>query len=120
MTPWAMAGDHIDSTPDGHCSPAPIHRGGSIASFTPCPSGCWRPGSGRVSIMPQRPAETSLYSAVKAYLESLGLDVKGECCGCDIVGVRPGEAPFLVVTELKLGFTLDLVLQGVERLAAAD
>jgi hypothetical protein len=64
--------------------------------------------------------ETSLYAAVKEHLERLGYQAKGEVCGCDIVAVRPGEPPFLVVTELKLGFTLDLVLQGVDRLAIAD
>src|SRR5215203_750392 len=69
---------------------------------------------------PARTPETSLYAAVKAHLERLGYEAKGEICGCDIVAVRPGEPPFLVVTELKLGFTLDLVLQGVDRLAAAD
>ncbi|HYZ34928.1 MAG TPA: DUF2161 family putative PD-(D/E)XK-type phosphodiesterase [Crenalkalicoccus sp.] len=67
-----------------------------------------------------RARETSLYAAVKAYLERLGYEAKGEVCGCDIVAVRPGEPSFLVVTELKLGFTLDLVLQGVDRLALVD
>jgi hypothetical protein len=67
-----------------------------------------------------RSNETSLYAAVKQHLERLGYEAKGEVCGCDIVAVRPGEPPFLVITELKLGFTLDLVLQGVDRLAAAD
>jgi hypothetical protein len=69
---------------------------------------------------PGRTPETSLYAAVKAHLERLGYKAKGEVCGCDIVAVRPGEPPFLVITELKLGLTLDLVLQGVDRLAAAD
>jgi hypothetical protein len=70
--------------------------------------------------MSRRFPETSLYAAVKAHLECLGYEAKGEVCGCDIVAVRPGEPPFLVITELKMGFTLDLVLQGVDRLAAAD
>lgn len=67
-----------------------------------------------------RPRETSLYDAVKHYLERLGYEANGEVCGCDIVAVRPGEPPFVVITELKLGFNLDLVLQGVDRLAMAD
>ena len=67
-----------------------------------------------------RAPETSLYGAVKAHLESLGYEAKGEVCGCDIVALRPGEPPFLVITELKMSFTLDLLLQGVDRLAAAD
>ena len=69
---------------------------------------------------PGRDLETSLYAAVKEHLERLGYEAKGEVCGCDIVAVRPGEPPFLVITELKLGFTLGLVLQGVDRVAAAD
>ncbi|WP_431270774.1 hypothetical protein [Dankookia sp. P2] len=72
------------------------------------------------STKPGRTLETSLYAAVKAHLERLGYEAKGEVCGCDIVAVRPGEPPFLVITELKLGLTLELILQGVDRLAAAD
>jgi hypothetical protein len=67
-----------------------------------------------------RGRETSLYDQVKAFLEAQGLVAKGEVCGCDIVAVRPGEQPLVVITELKLGFTLELVLQGVDRLRAAD
>jgi hypothetical protein len=67
-----------------------------------------------------RAPETSLYESVKAFLEQLGFAVKGEVCGCDIVGVRPGEPPIVVITELKMTLTLELVLQGVERLRAAD
>jgi hypothetical protein len=67
-----------------------------------------------------RAPETSLYEPVKAFLEQLGFAVKGEVCGCDIVGVRPGEPPIAVITELKMTLTLELVLQGVERLRAAD
>jgi hypothetical protein len=73
--------------------------------------------------MPLRAArqpETALYDAVKAFLERQGFEVKGEVCGCDIVAVRGGEAPVLVITELKLGFSLELVLQGVDRSRAAD
>ncbi|WP_426954964.1 DUF2161 family putative PD-(D/E)XK-type phosphodiesterase [Muricoccus radiodurans] len=68
----------------------------------------------------RRTPETSLYDAVKAHLTGLGYEAKGEVCGCDIVAVRAGEPPFLVITELKMAFTLDLVLQGVDRLRAAD
>jgi len=69
---------------------------------------------------PARAPETSLYDAVKAFLEAQGFVAKGEVCGCDIVAVRPGEPPILVITELKMTLTLELVLQGVERLRAAD
>ena len=64
--------------------------------------------------------ETALYDAVKAFLERQGLEVKGEVCGCDVVAVRGAEPPVLVITELKLGLSLELVLQGVDRSRAAD
>jgi hypothetical protein len=70
--------------------------------------------------MAHRAPETSLYQAVKIFLTERGFDVKGEVCGCDIVAVRAGEPPILVITELKLAFSLELVLQGVDRLRAAD
>ena len=62
--------------------------------------------------------EVELYAPVKAFLEALGYDVKGEIAGCDLVAVRGEEPPIIV--ELKLAFTLGLVLQGVDRLAIAD
>jgi len=69
-------------------------------------------------------AEASLYPAIKRFLEARGYAAKGEVQGCDVVAVRldPGDdsKPLLVITELKLGFTLDLVLQGVERAGVAD
>ena len=37
-----------------------------------------------------------------------------------MVATRAGEPSILVIVELKLGFTLDLVLQGVSRLPYAD
>ena len=63
--------------------------------------------------------ETALYIPVKRFLERLGFDVKGEIRGCDVVALK-GEEPLVVVTELKLSFTLELVLQGVDRTAACD
>jgi hypothetical protein len=71
--------------------------------------------------MPQeRPPETSLYGPVKRYLETLGFTVKGEVCGCDLVALRGDEPPIVVIGELKLSFSLDLVLQAVDRTAACD
>jgi hypothetical protein len=79
------------------------------------------PGPAR---QPARTRETFLYPPVKRFLQSLGLEVKGEICGCDLValraGVEGGDAPLVVVGELKLGFNLDLVLQGIDRIAACD
>ena len=72
---------------------------------------------------PQEPvatAETALYLPIKRFLEAQGFTVKGEIGGCDIVAVREGEPPLLVVTELKLSFTLELVLQGIDRAACCD
>lgn len=65
-------------------------------------------------------AETALYAPVKAFLSSRGYEVKGEIRGCDVVAVREGEPSLVVIAELKLGFSLDLVLQGIDRMAMAD
>lgn len=62
--------------------------------------------------------ETALYGPVKALLEAQGYDVKGEIVGCDVVGVRGDEPP--VIVELKRAFGLELVLQGIDRLALTD
>ena len=67
-----------------------------------------------------RRSETSLYGPVKRYLEALGFTVKGEVCGCDLVALRGDEPPIVVVGELKVSFSLDLVLQAVDRTAACD
>lgn len=66
--------------------------------------------------------ETTLYLPVKRFLEGLGFEVKGEICGCDVVAVahEAGKPVALVVAELKQAFTLELVLQAVDRAAACD
>lgn len=64
--------------------------------------------------------ETALYAPVKAFLEAQSFVVKGEVCGCDVVALRDGDAPVVVIAELKLSFTLELVLQAVERMRGAD
>lgn len=61
--------------------------------------------------------EKDLYPPVKAYLEELGYEVKGEVKDCDIAAVRDEE---LIVVELKRGFTIDLLYQAVRRQMAAD
>jgi hypothetical protein len=68
----------------------------------------------------ERRTETSLYGPVKRYLETLGYTVKGEVCGCDLVAIRGDEPPLVVIGELKLSFSLDLVLQAIDRTAACD
>ncbi|MEO1610900.1 MAG: DUF2161 family putative PD-(D/E)XK-type phosphodiesterase [Pseudomonadota bacterium] len=57
--------------------------------------------------------ETDLYPPVKAYLEAQGYEVKAEIGDCDIIARRGEEEPLVV--ELKLTFSLALVMQGVAR-----
>ena len=64
--------------------------------------------------------ETSLYLPVKAFLEKAGYVVKGEVAGCDILGISEEDPPVVVVCELKMSFNLELILQAVDRAAAAD
>ncbi len=65
-------------------------------------------------------SETSLYPPVKRFLEQAGFEVKGEVQGCDIVAVRPDEPGSLTIVEMKLGFSLELLLQATDRLRVAD
>ena len=64
--------------------------------------------------------ETALYLPVKRFLENLGFTVKGEVGGCDLVALSGDDPPVVVIGELKLAFNLELVLQAVDRAAAAD
>lgn len=65
-------------------------------------------------------SETSLYPAVKRFLESHGYEVKGEIAGCDVVGIKPGAPARLVIAEMKLALNLELLLQAVDRMGCAD
>ena len=62
--------------------------------------------------------ETDLYPPVKAFLEAQGYAVKGEVDDCDLVAVRGDEPP--VIVELKAGFSLPLVFQGIARQGLTD
>lgn len=62
--------------------------------------------------------ESDLYAPVKALLQSQGYAVKGEIGALDVMAVRGDEPP--VVVELKRGFSLALVHQGVARQALTD
>ncbi|MEM7295717.1 MAG: DUF2161 family putative PD-(D/E)XK-type phosphodiesterase [Pseudomonadota bacterium] len=62
--------------------------------------------------------EADLYPPIKAFLEAQGYAVKGEVGAADVVARRGEELP--VVVELKLGFSLALFHQAVERLKATD
>lgn len=65
-------------------------------------------------------AESDLYAPVKRYLEAQGFTVKGEITGADLVALREGEPPLVVIAELKLGLNFELVLQAVDRMRLAD
>lgn len=69
-------------------------------------------------MLPIGMAETDLYLPIKRFLEAQGYAVKGEVRDCDVVGIRGEEAP--VIVELKTGFSLQLLLQGVDRQAMSD
>lgn len=62
--------------------------------------------------------EADLYPALKAYLEAQGYEVKAEVGACDILACRAGDAPLVV--EMKLTFSLSLVMQGVARQGLVD
>jgi hypothetical protein len=62
--------------------------------------------------------ETDLYPPIKRHLERLGLEVKGEVCGCDLVALSEGSPELVVIGEMKQSFTLELVLQAVDRPSA--
>jgi hypothetical protein len=57
--------------------------------------------------------ESDLYAPVKAYLERQGYEVKAEIGDCDLMARRGDDPP--VIVELKLTFSLALVMQGVAR-----
>ncbi|MBP1154441.1 MULTISPECIES: DUF2161 family putative PD-(D/E)XK-type phosphodiesterase [unclassified Paenibacillus] len=59
-------------------------------------------------------SETELYAPVKAYLEQLGYQVRGEVRHCDLVAVREEDPPLIV--ELKKSFSIPLLLQAIDRL----
>lgn len=59
--------------------------------------------------------EADLYPGLKAFLEAQGYEVKSEIGACDIMALRGDEPP--VIVEMKLSFSLALVMQGVARQA---
>ncbi|MDP6564932.1 MAG: DUF2161 family putative PD-(D/E)XK-type phosphodiesterase [Alphaproteobacteria bacterium] len=62
--------------------------------------------------------ETDLYAPVKELLEARGYRVKAEVNSCDVVACK--DAAPVVIVELKLAFSLDLVLQGITRQSLTD
>jgi len=63
---------------------------------------------------------TSIYPAVKQFVESAGFQVKGEVNGCDAVAVRDGPPERLAAVGMKRGVSLDVLLRAVERMRSAD
>ena len=62
--------------------------------------------------------EADLYPPLKTFLERQGYEVKAEIGACDIMARRGDEPP--VIVEMKLTFSLALLLQGVARQALFD
>jgi hypothetical protein len=65
-----------------------------------------------------KPREADLYPPIKTFLQAQGYVVKGEVGAADIVARRGDEEPLII--ELKLGFTLTLFHQAVQRLSVSD
>lgn len=62
--------------------------------------------------------ERDLYLPIKLFLERQGYEVKSEIKDCDVVARRGDEPP--VIVELKLSFSLPLLIQAVDRQAISD
>ena len=67
--------------------------------------------------MTQKIRETDLYKPVKMFFEAQGYEVKSEIYGCDVVAIKDNNP--IAIIELKTRFSLELVLQGVERLSVS-
>lgn len=61
--------------------------------------------------------ETDLYTPVKDYLVSDGYCVRGEVAGCDLYAVKDDQ---ILIVELKLVLSIQLIGQAVERQKVAD
>jgi len=61
--------------------------------------------------------ESDLSDPVKNLFENLGYSVKSEVNNCDLMAVKEDE---ICIIELKLGFTIDLLLQSVKRQKISD
>ncbi len=78
---------------------------------------CKEPGDSSPS-MPTKPtSETQLYAPVRDMLVAQGYEVQAEVDHCDITATQEDE---LLVIELKLRFSVDLLAQACERLRITD
>ena len=67
--------------------------------------------------MTQKIREIDLYKPVKMFFEAKGYEVKSEIYGCDVVAIKDNNP--IAIIELKTKFSLELVLQGVDRLSVS-
>ena len=67
--------------------------------------------------MTQKIREADLYKPVKMFFKAKGYVVKSEIYGCDVVAIKDNNP--IAIVELKTRFSLELVLQGVERLSVS-
>lgn len=61
--------------------------------------------------------ETDLYPPIRTLFVNKGFDVRGEVKDCDITAVKEDQ---LVVIELKLSLTVDLLIQAAKRQRLTD
>jgi hypothetical protein len=61
--------------------------------------------------------ETDLYEPIRRYFSKNGYEVHGEVNHCDMVAVKEDE---LIIIELKLSLTVDLLIQATNRQRLTD
>ena len=61
--------------------------------------------------------EKDMYMPVKSFFERLGYAVNGEVKDCDMTLVKDNE---LVIVEMKKNFTIDLLIQALDRQTITD
>ncbi len=61
--------------------------------------------------------ESSLYHPVRTFLQAQGFTVHAEAHHCDVAAHKGDE---LVIVELKVGLTIELLAQGIQRMKLSD
>ncbi|WP_314733328.1 DUF2161 family putative PD-(D/E)XK-type phosphodiesterase [Anaerobacillus sp. CMMVII] len=67
--------------------------------------------------MKEKRLEVDLYRPIQSYFQKLGFQVYGEVNDCDIVAVKDDE---VIVIELKLSLTIELLIQATNRQRLTD
>jgi hypothetical protein len=70
-----------------------------------------------VKMSQEKRYETDLYKPIQRYLTKLGYEVHGEVHHCDIAAVKEDE---LLIVEMKLSLTVDLLIQATKRQRLTD